>query len=64
MPESGAYASASSSCQTVLVPPNLPGTPGKAPNWRQSLPVSLGSLADAPRWLALPQIFRKRQHQG
>jgi glycogen operon protein len=44
--------------------PNLPGTPDKAPNWRQSLPIMLESLADAPRWRALPQIFRKRHHQG
>jgi glycogen operon protein len=44
--------------------PNLPGTPDKAPNWRQSLPISLESLVDAPRWRALPQIFRKRHHQG
>jgi 4-alpha-glucanotransferase len=44
--------------------PNLPGTPDKAPNWRQSLPIMLESLADAPRWRALPQIFRKRHHQS
>jgi 4-alpha-glucanotransferase len=44
--------------------PNLPGTPDKAPNWRQSLPIMLDSIADAPRWRALPQIFRTRHHQG
>ena len=44
--------------------PNLPGTPDQAPNWRQSLPIMLDSIADAPRWRALPQIFRTRHHQG
>ena len=44
--------------------PNLPGTPDRAPNWRQSLPIMLESIVDAPRWRALPQIFRKRHHQG
>jgi glycogen operon protein len=40
--------------------PNLPGTPDRAPNWRQRLPLPLETLGRAPRWRALASIFAAR----
>ena len=40
--------------------PNLPGTPDRAPNWRQKLPVSIDELHALPRWRALEKIFSRR----
>ncbi len=44
--------------------PNLPGTPDRAPNWRQRLPVTLEALPRAPRWRALSSIFATRHAGG
>ncbi len=64
---------AMSSCRLAIVQledvaglarqPNLPGTPDRAPNWRQRLPVSLEAMPRTPRWRALGPIFATR-HAG
>ncbi|HYF59356.1 MAG TPA: glycogen debranching protein GlgX [Burkholderiaceae bacterium] len=40
--------------------PNLPGTPDRAPNWRQKLEHPVEALPDVPRFAQLASIFAAR----
>jgi len=48
----------------VVEQPNLPGTIGEHPNWRQKLAVALEALADEPRVQALAAALRAGREEA